>query len=103
MAAASPAPPRPPSDDDWPGRAKAAFGVGFWRDKHISFIRSVDSEDNQKSVEYHAMQYLRMSAVYWAVAAADLVSGTLVRPAARAQRPPGPLVQTTGPPRCAAG
>lgn len=59
---------------EWRALAERAFGRGLWRDLHIKFIKDVDGEDKQKLIEYHAMQYLRMSAVYWAVGAADLVS-----------------------------
>lgn len=66
---------RPDSDSspEWAAKAERAYGVELWRGKHVQFIKGVASEDSTESLELHAVQYLRMSAVYWALGAADLV------------------------------
>ncbi|CAE7949176.1 Rabggtb [Symbiodinium sp. KB8] len=68
------APSGPSSPLGWAAKAERAYGVELWREKHVQFIKAVASEDSTQSLELHAVQYLRMSAVYWALGAADLVS-----------------------------
>ncbi|KAA0171955.1 hypothetical protein FNF28_00272 [Cafeteria roenbergensis] len=70
------APSGPSSPLGWAAKAERAYGVELWREKHVQFIKAVASEDSTQSLELHAVQYLRMSAVYWALGAADLVDAT---------------------------
>jgi geranylgeranyl transferase type-2 subunit beta len=41
----------------------------FLRDKHIQFIRDLDSDTTKQSYEYWLLEHLRMNGLYWGVAA----------------------------------
>ncbi len=49
------------------------FEQRFAREAHIRFILNLDSKND--SLEYHMTEHLRISGVYWALMAIDLVGG----------------------------
>lgn len=51
------------------------FEHHFYRCSHKKFVHSLDSESSQQSFEYLVSEHLRMSGIYWACMAMDLLQG----------------------------